>query len=109
MSASPMTRCPPPSRSPTPRARPLRPSRRAACEDRMTTPDAVSASILATLSQTVPQLSCAIGTPERALIDACAAQIAAAYISQYLTGGMMDINTLSGLQLDPFVGNYGFG
>jgi len=64
---------------------------------------------LATLAQTAPQLSCAIGTPERQIIDACAAQISAAYIGQYLTGGMMDINTKSGLELDQFVGIFGFG
>jgi uncharacterized phage protein gp47/JayE len=64
---------------------------------------------LATLAQTAPQLSCATGTPERHLIDACATQISAAYVSQYLTGGMMDINTMSGLQLDQFVGIFGFG
>lgn len=75
----------------------------------MTTPDQVSAAILSTLAATTPQLSCAIGTPERAIVDACAAQIASAYVSQYLTGGMMDINTMSGLQLDQFVGIFGFG
>lgn len=73
------------------------------------TPDTVAAAILATLATTAPQLSCAIGTPERQIVDACAAQISAAYISQYLTGGMMDINTLTGLQLDQFVGIFGFG
>lgn len=73
------------------------------------TPAQVSQSILATLAQTAPQLSCATGTPERHLIDACATQISAAYVSQYLTGGMMDINTMSGLQLDQFVGIFGFG
>ncbi len=75
----------------------------------MTTPQQVSAAILATLAQTAPQLSLAIGTPERSIVDACAAQIAAAYVSQYLTGGMLDINTLSGLPLDQFVGIFGFG
>ena len=73
------------------------------------TPSQVAQSILATLAQTAPQLSCATGTPERHLIDACATQISAAYVSQYLTGGMMDINTMSGLQLDQFVGIFGFG
>lgn len=73
------------------------------------TPDTISASILATLATTAPQLSCAIGTPERSIVDACSAQISAAYISQYLTGGMMDINTLTGLQLDQWVGTFGFG
>ncbi len=75
----------------------------------MQTPDTISAAILATLATTAPQLSCAIGTPERQIVDACAAQISAAYISQYLTGGMMDINTKSGLELDQFVGLFGFG
>ena len=75
----------------------------------LTTPDQISASILATLANTAPQLSCAIGTPERQIIDACAAQISAAYIGQYLTGGMMDIMTKSGLELDQFVGIFGFG
>jgi uncharacterized phage protein gp47/JayE len=73
------------------------------------TPDAISASILATLATTAPQLSCAVGTPERQIVDACAAQISAAYMGQYLNGGMMDINTKSGLELDQFVGIWGFG
>jgi len=75
----------------------------------VTTPATISASILATLAANAPQLSCAVGTPERQIIDACAAQISAAYISQYLTGGMMNINTLSGLQLDEMIGIFGFG
>lgn len=50
-----------------------------------------------------------MGTPERQIIEACAAQISAAYMGQYLTGGMMDINTKSGLELDQFVGIFGFG
>src|ERR1700756_4912833 len=75
----------------------------------MTSPDVISSSILATLSQTAPQLSCAVGTPERHIVDACATQIAASYVSQYLTGGMMDINTKSGLELDQYVGTFGFG
>lgn len=73
------------------------------------TPDQIVASILATLATTAPQLSCAVGTPERQIIEACAAQISAAYMGQYLTGGMMDINTKSGLELDQFVGIFGFG
>lgn len=75
----------------------------------MTTPDQVTSAILATLATTAPQLSCAVGTPERQIVEACAAQIAAAYVGQYLTGGMMDINTKSGLELDQFVGIFGFG
>jgi uncharacterized phage protein gp47/JayE len=75
----------------------------------MTTPDTIVAAILATLATTAPQLSCAPGTPERQIIEAVSAQISAAYIGQYLTGGMMDINTKSGLELDQFVGIFGFG
>jgi uncharacterized phage protein gp47/JayE len=75
----------------------------------MTTPDTIVSAILATLATTAPQLSCAPGTPERQIIEAVAAQISAAYIGQYLTGGMMDINTKSGLELDQFVGIFGFG
>ena len=73
------------------------------------TPNQVAAAILATVSQTVPELSCAIGTPERGIIDACAQQISAADISQYTTGGMMDINQKSGLELDQWVGQFAFG
>lgn len=72
-------------------------------------PDQVAASILSTLHQTAPGLSCAVGTPERQIIDACAEAISAAYVGQYLTGGMMDINTKSGLELEQFVGIFGFG
>jgi uncharacterized phage protein gp47/JayE len=72
-------------------------------------PDQVAAAIIATLNQTAPALSLATGTPERQLVDACATQIAAAMISQYMTGGMMDINTKTGLELDQFVGIFGFG
>jgi len=72
-------------------------------------PDTIAEAILATLAQTAPGLSCATGTPERQLIDACATQISAAMISQYLTGGMLDINTKTGLELDQFVGIFGFG
>lgn len=73
------------------------------------TPDVIAAAIIATLGQTAPQLSLATGTPERQIVDAVAMQISAAMISQYTTGGMMDINTKSGLELDQFVGIFGFG
>jgi len=72
-------------------------------------PDQIAAAIVATLNQTAPGLSLATGTPERQLVDACATQISAAMISQYLTGGMLDINTKTGLELDQFVGIFGFG
>lgn len=75
----------------------------------VTTPDQFSTNILATLSTTIPGLSCAIGTPERKIIDACAEAMAGASVSQYLSGTALDINTMSGLQLESFVGIFGFG
>jgi uncharacterized phage protein gp47/JayE len=72
-------------------------------------PNQVASAIMATIGQTVPELSCAIGTPERGIVDACAQQISAAFISQYTTGGMMDINQKSGLELDQWVGQFSFG
>jgi len=73
------------------------------------TPDQVSSSILATLSSTIPTLSCEMGTPERKIIDACAEAISEAYIDQYLVGSLLDIDTKSGLELEQFVGIFGFG
>jgi uncharacterized phage protein gp47/JayE len=75
----------------------------------MTTPDQFSTQVLATLSTTIPGLSCALGTPERKLIDAFAEAMAGASVSQYLVGSALDINTMSGLQLEQFVGIFGFG
>jgi uncharacterized phage protein gp47/JayE len=73
------------------------------------TPDQISAQVLATLATTMPTLSCAIGTPERKIIDAVSGAISEAYIDQYLLGGMLDIDTKSGAELDQFVGIFGFG
>src|SRR5882762_10544621 len=99
-----------PSRYPTLSVRLPSPSAQAVCEyDVSQSPDQIAAAIVATLNQTAPGLSLATGTPERQLVDACATQISAAMISQYLTGGMLDINTKTGLELDQFVGIFGFG
>lgn len=65
--------------------------------------------MLATLSTTVPTLSCAIGTPERKIIDAAAEQVSAAYIDQYLVGSLLDVDTKTGIELEQFVGIFGFG
>ena len=73
------------------------------------TPDAISQQIRATLASTIPTLSCAIGTPERKIIDAVAIAISQAYVSQYLVGSLMDIDTKSGLELEQFVGTFGYG
>lgn len=72
-------------------------------------PDTIALAIIATINQTAPELSLATGTPERQIVDAVAQQISAAMISQYTTGGMLDINTKSGLELEQFVGIWGFG
>lgn len=73
------------------------------------TPDDVSTSIRATLASTIPGLSCEIGTPERKIIDACSEAISEAYVDQYLVGSLMDIDTKAGLELEQFVGIFGFG
>ena len=73
------------------------------------TPDQVATSILSTLAATANGLSCQPGTPERHIIDACAEAISAAYVNQYLNGGMLDINSKAGLELEQFVGIFGFG
>jgi uncharacterized phage protein gp47/JayE len=75
----------------------------------MTTPDAVSTQIRTTLANTIPGLSCALGTPERKIVDAVSTAIAQAYVSQYLVGSLLDIDTKSGLELEQFVGIFGFG
>lgn len=73
------------------------------------TPDQIAQQILATLAITMPTLSCAIGTPERKIIDACAEQISTASIDQYLVGSLLDIDTKSGAELEQFVGIFGYG
>lgn len=73
------------------------------------TPDQIAQGMLANLAVTCPGLSCELGTPERKIIDAVAQAISAAYISNYLTGSLLDIETKSGLELDQFVGIFGFG
>ena len=50
-----------------------------------------------------------LGTPERKIFDACSEAISAAYVSQYLTGSLLDIDTKVGLELEQFVGIFGFG
>lgn len=73
------------------------------------TPDQVSTAIRAQLSTTIPGLSCEIGTPERKIIDACSEAISEAYVDQYLVGSLLDIDTKAGIELEQFVGIFGFG
>lgn len=73
------------------------------------TPDEISTQMRATLAVTIPGLSCEIGTPERKILDACAEAVSEAYIDQYLLGSLMDIDTKIGLELEQFVGLFGYG
>lgn len=71
--------------------------------------DDISAEIITTLNVTCPGLSCQIGTVERKIIDAVAEAIAEAYVDNYLLGSLLDIDTKVGLELEQFVGIFGFG
>jgi len=73
------------------------------------TPTAVSQDIRAKLNTTLPGLSLEIGTPERKIVDAVSEAVSEAYIDQYSTGTVLDIDTKSGIELEQFVGLFGFG
>lgn len=73
------------------------------------TPDQILQGMLARLSVTIPTLSCAIGTPERKILECVAEGISEGYVGNYLTGSLFDIDTKSGLELEQFVGIFGFG
>lgn len=73
------------------------------------TPDKVSDDIRKKLRTTIPELSLEIGTPERKLVDAVSEAISEAYIDQYVTGSLLDINSKSGLELEQMVGIFGYG
>lgn len=73
------------------------------------TPNRVSEDIRSKLKETIPQLSLEIGTPERKLVDAVSEAISESYMDQYITGTNFDIDTKSGLELEQFVGIFGFG
>lgn len=72
-------------------------------------PAQVSSDILSTLSITAPGLSCEIGTPERYIIDSCAEAISESYMDTYILNAQMDLDTMSGVALEQFVGIFGFG
>ena len=75
----------------------------------MRTPNQVSQDIISKLKVTIPQLSLEIGTPERKIVDAVSEAISESYMDQYVTGTNFDIDTKSGLELEQFVGIFGFG
>lgn len=73
------------------------------------TPNRVAQDIISKLKVTIPQLSLEIGTPERKIVDAVSEAISESYMDQYITGTNFDIDTKSGLELEQFVGIFGFG
>ncbi|WP_267716771.1 baseplate J/gp47 family protein [Streptomyces sp. CoH17] len=73
------------------------------------TPSQVSNDILAKLRITDPMLSLEIGTPERSIVDACAEAISESYIDANVQESALDIDTKTGIELDQFVGIFGFG
>ena len=75
----------------------------------MKTPDVVAKEILAKLAVTAPGFSLELGTPERKIVDAVAESISEAYIDQYLVGSLMDMESKAGLELEQWVGIFGFG
>ena len=74
------------------------------------TPDMVAGEIIRILKTTTNNgLSLELGTPERKIVDAVSEAISEAYIDQYLVGSLMDTQTKAGLELEQFVGIFGFG
>lgn len=73
------------------------------------TPDIVAQEILGKLKITAPGFSLELGTPERKIVDAVAEAISEAYVDQYLVGSLLDIESKAGLELEQFVGIFGFG
>jgi uncharacterized phage protein gp47/JayE len=73
------------------------------------TPDVVAKEILDKLAVTAPGFSLELGTPERKIVDAVAESISEAYIDQYLVGSLLDIESKGGLELEQWVGIFGFG
>jgi uncharacterized phage protein gp47/JayE len=73
------------------------------------TPDVIADEIIAKLKVTCPGLSFELGTPERKIIDAVAEAISEGYVDQYLVGSLLDIESKAGLELEQWVGTFGFG
>lgn len=73
------------------------------------TPDEVSQRIRDKLKTTANGLSLELGTPERKIVDAVAEAVSECYIDQYIVGSLLDIDAKGGLELEQFVGIFGFG
>lgn len=75
----------------------------------MATIDQVTNNIIAQLQALDPNISAAIGTPERKIIEAVAEQIAQASVDIEVLSNQHDIDTMTGNTLDSFLSNFGFG
>lgn len=73
------------------------------------TAETIAADVIAKLNITAPGFSLELGTPERKIVDAFSESLAECYIDQYLVGSLLDIETKSGLELEQWVGTFGFG
>lgn len=73
------------------------------------TPALVSQDLREKLSATVPGLSLEIGTVERKIVDVVAEAISEASIDQVANNSFLDIDTKTGIELEQFVGLFGFG
>jgi uncharacterized phage protein gp47/JayE len=65
--------------------------------------------MLAALAVSAPGFSFELGTPERKIIDAVGEAISEAYIDEYLIGSLLDIDSKAGIELEQWVGIFGFG
>ncbi|QDH91760.1 baseplate J protein [Mycobacterium phage Phrappuccino] len=73
------------------------------------TPPEIAARIVAQLGLTAPGLDCRPGTIQRKIIDACAEAISEGHVEQYLVASLLDLDSKVGLELEQFVGNFGYG
>ena len=67
----------------------------------------ISASMVATLALTEPELDTSIGSISRRIIDAAAASVAEAFLDQHLTNYQYDIDSMTAGTLEGFVRLFG--
>ena len=73
------------------------------------TPDEISQNIREKLKGTASGLSLELGTPERKIVDAVAEAVSECYIDQYIVGSLLDVEAKGGLELEQFLGIFGYG
>jgi uncharacterized phage protein gp47/JayE len=66
-------------------------------------------NIIAQLQASDPNISAAIGTPERKIIEAAAEQMAQSSVDIEVLSNQHDVDALTGNTLDSFLSNFGFG